>query len=167
MFERIETTRLVLRELKEEDAEDIFRIWDAEENRRFYSDRSTLESVKKLCAAGEFDRYGRVWRAVLLKEKGNKLIGTCKFKILENGYWEVGYNFDSDFWGHGFATEAIKEGIFELGNRHGAKGFVACADKRNLASLRVIEKCGLKFARFDEEGDPEFEISGEELFKTK
>jgi RimJ/RimL family protein N-acetyltransferase len=63
----------------------------------------------------------------------------------EEGEVEVGYALKPEYWGHGFATEitrlSIKVGFEQVGLRR----IIAIAQAANVASRRVMEKCGMIF----------------------
>ena len=62
----------------------------------------------------------------------------------EKGEIEVGYVLKPDFWGHGFATE-ITQVSLDVGFNGGLRRIIAIAQSANLASRRVMEKCGMIF----------------------
>ncbi len=65
--------------------------------------------------------------------------------FLGEGHREVGYWLGREYWGKGIATEALRQFLQEIRTRplyaHVAKG--------NLASQRVLEKCGFRVAGED------------------
>lgn len=65
----------------------------------------------------------------------------------QDGRRLVGYWLGKEFWGQGLATRALAELIDELGTRP-LHAYVA---KKNIGSIRVLEKCG--FVRSDEDED--------------
>lgn len=82
--------------------------------------------------------------AVTLKEDG-RLIGNCGIRraAADDHEAEIGYELAPDEWGHGYATETVREivrfGFEELGLHRIAAWTVA----DNTASARVLEKVGL------------------------
>ncbi len=87
--------------------------------------------------------YGR-W-AVHLKTT-DEFVGWCGLKYrTDRGVTDLGYRFRQKFWGKGFATEAamrcIDRGFKEI---HLASLFAA-AHVDNIASQKVLEKCGFQF----------------------
>jgi len=80
-------------------------------------------------------------------EKGsNQVIGYCGLggPEFDRTLTEVFYSIDHPFWGQGYATETTKALLhygFEDLNLSKIIGF---AEKRNLASIRVLEKAGLE-----------------------
>jgi RimJ/RimL family protein N-acetyltransferase len=66
---------------------------------------------------------------------------------VQDGRRLVGYWLGKEFWGKGLATQALGELIEELDTRP----LYAYVAKTNIASIRVLEKCG--FVRSDEDED--------------
>jgi len=68
--------------------------------------------------------------------------------------WEIGYILSANEWGKGYATEAARA-IVTYGFEHlGLEAVFATVDDDHEMSIRVLEKCGMKFDRFefDEQG---------------
>lgn len=144
----IETERLVLKPLSVEDAADVFQwVADPEVNRfMIYPLYQNLEQVKSwLCKADahhlEFGYY--------LKSNG-KCIGSGGIGKGKDGIHELGYNLNRDYWHQGYATEAAKAMIAWAYRELGVHDFVASHAKANIASGRVIQKCGFQY---DHEGE--------------
>jgi len=57
---------------------------------------------------------------------------------------ELGYTFDSSFWGHGYATEAAQCVFAYARDTLGLKRVVSVIHGDNARSLRVAERCGLR-----------------------
>ncbi|PUB34373.1 RimJ/RimL family protein N-acetyltransferase [Elizabethkingia sp. YR214] len=69
----------------------------------------------------------------------------------------LGYRFDKDFWGKGYATEVAKMAI-EFGfNELGKDDIYALVRPSNLPSIKVLEKSGLDL--FSELNDVENEVN--------
>ena len=62
----------------------------------------------------------------------------------EQGEIEVGYVIRPEYWGQGFATEITRVAL-NAGFNIGLRRIIAIAQASNLASRRVMEKCGLVF----------------------
>jgi len=65
---------------------------------------------------------------------------------------------DNVYWGNGYITEVIAT-ILEVARQNGIRKVVSGADIHNFGSSKAQVKCGMKFSRFDEDIDPEFEIN--------
>jgi len=79
--------------------------------------------------------------AVALRE-GNGCIGSTGIMRNEEGGAEVGYWFARAFWGRGYATEALTALLEYTRATHLASRLMATVDPTNVASRRVVEKCG-------------------------
>ena len=73
------------------------------------------------------------------------LIGACGIDVRQDGA-ELGYWLGVPFWGCGYATEAVRA-VIDYG--FGALGYEVLhsgARVSNLASRRVLEKCGFQWS---------------------
>jgi RimJ/RimL family protein N-acetyltransferase len=69
---------------------------------------------------------------------------------LEADYLELGYRLRRDAWGRGYATEGGRALVGHAFDTVGAGQLSARTLERNLASQRVMQKCGFRFAgRFE------------------
>lgn len=59
--------------------------------------------------------------------------------------WEAGYALGHPWWGHGYATEALKAVLEFWFNQVGAPWLFICHAVENPASSRVIEKAGFTY----------------------
>src|SRR4030095_3069017 len=130
----IETDRLLLRTFTEDDAALLFELnVDPEVTRYTHDEMSDLSQAKKVLDEVILPQYalyqhGR-WAA--LQKSDFQFIGVYRFKKI--------------FWGKGFATEAAFACLQYGFNRLGFQKIVGRALPENLASIRVLEKCGLRY----------------------
>jgi ribosomal-protein-alanine N-acetyltransferase len=147
----IETERLILRRLTIDDAPSIFEYasdpevpvhmtWDVHE-----SVDTTREFISMVLANYD-DPQTDVWTwGIVLKETG-RVVGACSiFGKGQSMRAELGYWIGRPYWGQGLVPEAtramIKVGFEQMGlNRIEARAF-----KENVASARVMEKCGMTY----------------------
>lgn len=146
----ITTPRLTLREYREADFEGVhayskdprtvrFMTWGpntSEDTRNFIQLAISQQTVEPRL------NYHFV---VVLRER-DQIIGGCGIHIRrpEHRGAEIGYCFNRQFWGQGYATEVmqalLKFGFEEL-NLH---RIIATCDPRNTGSERVMQKNGLR-----------------------
>lgn len=114
----------------------------------------SVEAAREFVRAyPDFDDVGFGRWACVFKET-QEVIGFCGFKYLADlDVVDVGYRFLPDFWGLGLATEAC-QACLEFGfETMGLSRVFAFVMPENQASMRVLEKCGLRFdAVFDYDG---------------
>ncbi|MBP7320290.1 MAG: GNAT family N-acetyltransferase, partial [Lachnospiraceae bacterium] len=81
--------------------------------------------------------------AVVLKQE-NKLIGDINYSEEDDDTYEIGYDFNEFFWGHGYAAESCKEIIRHLFETVGARRVIAQCNDDNERSIRLLEKLGFR-----------------------
>jgi len=144
------TPRLLLREFVESDARDANRYEADPEVVRYapHGVRSLADSLAYIhgVRAEARARERAVFEFAVVRREDARLVGRCGMKLSEAELSEamLWYVFARDAWGHGYATEAAQAVLgfgFEQLRLH--RIYVEI-DPRNLASLRVAEKVGLR-----------------------
>jgi RimJ/RimL family protein N-acetyltransferase len=145
----IETERLVLRSMVAEDLDDLLGIFgDPVVMAAFREAPLDREQVGRWLVRNlEHQReHGYGLFAVCLKG-GGRLIGDCGLELIEvagEQVAELGYDFRSDHWNRGYATEAaiaVREFAFDTLR---LPRLVSLIQPGNPASERVARKTGLK-----------------------
>ena len=109
----LETERLYLRQLTEDDYEALCGIFQDELTvRAAYDTPFSDEEVRAMLdrQLARYEKYGFGPCAVILKETG-QIIGQCGLSIqqwIDREVLELGYQFRRDHWHHGYATEAAR-----------------------------------------------------------
>ena len=136
----IESERLLIRPLTEDEAETMFEQWvdPANERIHFAPERPSDDQVRRWIESA----WG-VWE----RETG-ELVGDCSLSFDQTFQeWELSYGFRRDRWGRGYATEAgaacVRYGFDILG----VEKIVADVDPENTASAHVLEKLGFRHTR--------------------
>ena len=147
----LETDRLLLREYVEEDAEAFFKLNSDPEVLRFVPDKRLLnvEQARQILIdhpIADYRKYGFGRGACILKSTGEQ-IGLAGLKYLEElGEVDVAFRLMPNHWGQGLATEAalasVRLGFADLG----LKRIIGLVMPKNVASVRVLEKTGLRYA---------------------
>jgi RimJ/RimL family protein N-acetyltransferase len=146
------TERLYLREFTTGDAIHFFEMNNDNDVLKYTGDivfNSINEAKEFLSNYKQYQLHKMGRWAVCLKDD-DSFIGWCGLKYHpKKNYVEVGYRFYKAFWGKGYATESTKAAINYGFNILNLKTIYAHAHIDNLASHRVIEKCGLHFINQD------------------
>ncbi|HAA27054.1 MAG TPA: N-acetyltransferase [Cyanobacteria bacterium UBA8553] len=148
---KIETRRLQLRQFIPDDADDLYRIYNHLDLFQYMSNEKPLLRDQTRLLIYEFienwqqHNFG-VW--AVIEKKHKKLIGHCGFKFLENTKEiQMGYLLLKSHWGRGLGTEAA-EAVLKYGFEVAKlKRIVAIAKPENIASLRVMQKVGMKYEK--------------------
>lgn len=107
-----------------------------------YGPRSTVCEVKQYLA-DEPERWNSGnYSWVLTVKPDDHPIGTIACSI-EGHAVNFGYLLNQRYWGHGYATEAASVLVEWAINQPGIYRVWATCDVENLASARILEKCGL------------------------
>jgi RimJ/RimL family protein N-acetyltransferase len=144
----LRTGRLVLRPITGADLDALHRISNDPLVRRYLWDdepvpRTAIEDVIAQSVRGFAFRSLGLFGIRLSGEE--ELLGFCGFLPLESaGEIELAYELASQWWGQGLATEAARECLRYAFEQVGLGRVVAGADPSNFASLRVLERLGMK-----------------------
>lgn len=161
-MDAMETDRLVLRNFRKDDAADLFAYLHQPSASCFLSLK--LEDMSAAEAEAETRSQSDEYIAVCLRDTG-KLIGDM-FAMPEEDTWSVGWNFNADFAGAGFASEAARALFEYLFTAKQARRLYAYVEDHNIASQRLCERLGMRreglfkeFVSFttDDAGVPIFE----------
>jgi [ribosomal protein S5]-alanine N-acetyltransferase len=158
----LETDRLILRRFVEDDVDNLFELNSDPDVVRFTPDKQVERSViqtqilpRFFALYEKYNGYG-IW--AIVEKSSQEFIGWFLFRPVEDARYfdetlanpndiELGYRLRKAAWGKGYATEGSKalilKGFFELGTQC----VVAVALAENIASIRVMEKSGLKFQK--------------------
>ena len=156
----LETKRLILRPFKIEDAQEMFSGWASDPEVTKYLAWNThkdIEETKKILSLwiDQYEKPERLNFAIELKEEGKLIGGIDVVGYLGGvrGTPVIGYNLARKYWGNGYMTEAcrcVTEYLF-------SKGYSEIridAMTENIASIRVIQKCGGIFLDTEEDHFP-------------
>jgi RimJ/RimL family protein N-acetyltransferase len=143
------TERLVLREFRADDFEAMCRyVCDPRVTRYlFFAPRDIDEARRHLLHVLNWqqERPRNVWELAVEERRGGRHIGACNLTLTAPGEADIGYMLHHDRWGNGMATEvacALRDAAFR---DLGAERVISTVDVRNAASLRVLEKTGLRW----------------------
>jgi RimJ/RimL family protein N-acetyltransferase len=140
----LRTERLLLRTPTLDDLDAWHAVYLDAEEVWYGTPRSSREAnrAKLLRQIAHHEQHGFGMCSV---ELSGETIGAAGLQPLESGpEIEVGYRFLKEHWGHGYATEAAEASIAFGFDELGLDRIVAVALESNVASRRVLEKCGLR-----------------------
>lgn len=160
MMNILETDRLILCKLTLDDAPFILELLNDPAFLRFIGDRGvrTLDDARNYIANGPMDSYEKHGFGLYLTKlkDSDTPIGICgllKRDFLEDA--DIGFAFLPEFTGKGYGFESAAA-VMEYGKTVlGLKRIVAITAPDNVASIKLLEKLGLRFektARFSKDG---------------
>ena len=137
----METERLLLRKFTPNDWRDLYAYLSQEAVTKyepyevFTQEASKQEAVRR-------SQDNSFW-AVCVKSNG-KLIGNIYLCKQDRDTWELGYVFNADFHGKGYATEAAKALINKVFEEENARRVVAMCNPLNEPSWKLLERLGFR-----------------------
>jgi ribosomal-protein-alanine N-acetyltransferase len=158
MTTKLETRRLLLREMTDADADHLLLL-NQNPNVTHYimgeSPLTTREQALAVLRERVFPQYAHgLGRWACIEKSTGDYIGWCGIKHMpEDGEYDVGYRLFEEHWGQGYATEAAGA-VCDFARKHlQGKRVVGKAMRENRASRRVLEKIGMVFeGEVDSEG---------------
>jgi len=148
-FPTIETSRLILREVTMDDANNMYTYLSNHDVVKPMGLESfeTVEDVwdeirwyQSIHEEGTGIRWG-----ITLKDSG-KVIGSCGFLNRRTKHYraEIGYELSKEYWGKGIASEAL-EAVVKYGYKHfQLERIEALIEPANLPSQKLVEKQGFQ-----------------------
>lgn len=151
---RIETERLIIRKIEEEDVEDLFKIYSDDELTKYfvYGADKSLEQTKIRVKNIRFhwDKYG-FGDFILMHKENSKVVGYggLHYKV-DDGNVNISYVIDKSIWRTGLGKEACLALLYYGFRILRLNEIVAEIDPENTNSIKLIEKCGFKLNKIIE-----------------
>ena len=149
-FPIFETDNLILRDMRQEDASDMFSYFSNREVSR-YLDTYGPKSVEEAREAIKFfrDRFDNKQniRWAIVPKKVGKIVGSFAYNYFDNLLTEIAYEVSADYWKQGIMTEVFRTVIPYGFDELGLQRIQAIVYPENIGSQKVLKKFG-----FQEEG---------------
>jgi RimJ/RimL family protein N-acetyltransferase len=163
------TERLILRRLSPDDAQFILELLNQPSFLRYIGDkgvRNTDDALNYIQTGpvASYERFGFGLYLVELKDKAVP-IGICGLLKRDSlPDVDVGFAFLPDYWSRGYAFEAAAAVMRYGKEEFGLQRIVAITSLENDASIKLLEKLGMKFQGLIKLGEDQREVR---LFGTK
>src|SRR5262249_37778528 len=144
------TKRFVLSPARFEDADDLHELWTSPGVRRYLFDDQVLPLERTIEIVRESERLQRdegtgLW---LVRERDPRLIGFAGFWYFrEPPELELLFGVAENCRGRGVATETARAMLEHGFSKLKMSSISASTDRENAASIRVMERIGMRFAR--------------------
>lgn len=138
----METERLVLRQLRADDADALHPMFsDAEANTYgTHPATTTIEQTREQMAKRVADTSWRAW-AITLKGDDTAMGTVACYEKRQGKVTEIGYTLRRDCWGRGYVTEAVAA-MIDLLFAEGQRRIFADTDPDNAPSIAVVKRLG-------------------------
>ena len=148
----LETSRLYLREMTIEDAENAFLLNLDPDVIKYTGDepfKSIEEAKYFLSKYDHYKKYG-FGRWAVINKSDNEFLGWCGLKYHEKeNFHDIGFRFMKKYWNKGYATEAAKVCLQVGFEKFNMPIIVGNAMKQNIGSIKVLQKIGLTYFKDD------------------
>jgi len=145
------TARLTLRRLRFDDAPFLVKLLNEPSFLQNIGDRGVrnVEDAHRYLREGPMAMYEKfgfgLWHTA--RKSDGATVGMCgllKRDILPDA--DIGYAFLPEHWGAGYAFEAAEATLHHGAGKFGLKRVIAVVSQDNAASIRLLEKLGMRFA---------------------
>ncbi len=148
----LETGRLTLRRLELADAPFLVTLLNEPSFLENIGDRGVrnVEDAARYLRDGPFAMYERfgfgLWHAA--RRADGVAVGMCGLLKRDNlPDVDIGYAYLPAFWGQGYAIEAAAAVLEHAARKFGLKRVIGIVSQGNAASIRVLEKLGMRYER--------------------
>lgn len=90
------------------------------------------------------------WLNWVVRLPTTELIGFVQATVRSDGCAAIAYVFSSAHWGRGLAREAVEAMMAELGAHYQVRTFTAELKRKNLRSVRLLERLGFSLVSAEE-----------------
>lgn len=144
-MEAMQTERTILLKPAAADYQEIFELKSNEQSRQFLGGPVAPDAFpEKFDAIMNAEAPECYW--VVRAKANDAFIGlVCIALYHDLIHYEVSYELHPTFWGKGYGTEIIKKVVDHSFDILGLEEVYAETQKKNLASIRLLEKVGMHF----------------------
>ncbi len=149
----LETERLLLRPFRPDDAEPMLRNWAQDpEVTKFlrWRPHTSIEETRRVLASWiSCYRDPAYYQWAIVLRSLSEPIGSIGVMSRDEsaGMLHLGFCLGSPFFGRGYMTEALSSLVTFFFHEVGARRLESYHDPENIASRRVLEKCGFLYER--------------------
>lgn len=139
----ISTERLTLELINKSHIDCVYKLYSSEKVCEFYDIEPFLnreDAVEHVCRWIKFFENGTQLRYAITKN--NIFMGTCGLYMINSRHQKacLGYDLDPDFWGNGYAYEAIEAMINKCQISFNLRRIQAEVMQNNTKSINLLEK---------------------------
>lgn len=167
-----ETERLIIRRYTLDDLEELIEMRSDPDVYRYLGGlerQNPVEITKRMNFYLDcYEKLGFGMSAMIWKENGENIGGSGLQPLEDTGEIEVGYSLKKTYWRRGIGYECAHAWLKYGFETAGLERIVAVADEENVGSWRIMEKCGMKFEKYQKHYNMEckfYAISKEEFLK--
>jgi len=156
-FYLFETERLAVRQYNLQDEEYFYLFSSNAAVMRYIRPVITREESNKFLAQNIqlYLSKPNTGRWAVIEKASGKYVGSFSILSMESddARLHIGYALLPQFWGLGYATELLQQGLIFFYNKHANTSIYGITEEPNVASQKVLLKCGFShYNRLQEHG---------------
>ena len=145
----VTTDRLYLEKIKDTHFDDLYLLLSNKEVQKHFPSTLNIEETKDFYdkIQNRYREDGYCFLAVIRKQD-NIFLGICgllKQEVEQKFQMEIGYRFLNQYWGNGYATEAVKGCVQYVTENQIAKSLIILSVPENIPSINVAKRSGFKY----------------------
>lgn len=150
LITELQTERLKLKKMDVSNSSSLFKIWSDPDVTKFMNINSFTDESQAIEMIEMFDLLSQENKAIrysIFHVESNQIIGSCGYNSLdfENLKAEIGYEISKEYWGNGFASEAVLTLVnYAFHNLHFNR-IEAKIEPDNKNSIKLVEKLNFQF----------------------
>lgn len=149
----LETKRLYLRHLKEEDAMRMSEYRSKQEVAQYqswnhYTKDDALRRIRQCMSLTSYHQPHTDYHLAVVLKDNDLLIGDLFVEVMNPKIFVLGYTLDSDYWSMGYASEIVEAFLEYMKKEYRFKKVICYVYNDNIRSKKLLRR--LHFMKFDE-----------------
>ncbi len=149
----LETKRLYLRQLCEDDAKRMSEYRNKKEVAKYqswktYSLKDASRRIQQCMRIEALNTPHTNYHLAFVLKDNHTMIGDLFVDVSQKKTFTLGYTMDSEYWSYGYATEIVSAFIDYMKEEYGFQKVICYIYKRNIRSKKLLLR--LNFKKFDE-----------------
>src|SRR5699024_428398 len=160
MSDKRASNSLILEPLKKDHASRLFEVLKDPKIYNYIpedppTNKEALTDKFDTLSQGAPSHLGELWlNYAVYDSEISQYVGTLQATIFMNSKKaSVSYLLDPNYWGRGYATQALLLMIKQLIKEYEVIEFEACMDTRNTKSIELVKRLGFEYIGFEENAD--------------
>ncbi|MEN2468173.1 GNAT family protein [Ornithinibacillus sp. JPR2-1] len=150
MITELRTERLLLKKMEVSHSSSLFKIWSDPDVTKFMNINSFTDESQAIEMIEMLDMLSQENKAIrysIFLLESNQIIGSCGYNSLdfENLKAEIGYEISKEYWGNGFASEAVLTLVNYAFHNLNFNRVEAKIEPDNKNSIKLVERLNFQF----------------------
>lgn len=145
----VNTERLYLEKIKDKHFDDLYSLLSNKDVQKHFPSTLNLKETKDF-----YDKLQKRYRddgycfLAVIRKRDDVFLGICgllKQEIESEFQMEIGYRFLNQYWGNGYATEAVKGCVQYVKDKKIFESLIILSVPENIPSIKVAKRSGFTY----------------------